>query len=155
MLHKQQFSYGSTGGRRAEASGPLDDSRQYRDADSEEPGMPELNLHLPDKFRTLVELTLSLLREIEWLKDIQELHARGPRQRLSLKNELCRFEIEMIRKALIQTGGHQARAARLLGVKVSTLHEKIKRYGIEPNVSAANDRFASSIDVAADEASPE
>jgi hypothetical protein len=56
---------------------------------------------------------------------------------------------------LIQTGGHQTRAARLLGVKVSTLHEKIKRYGIEPNVSAANDRVVSSIDVAAEEASPE
>jgi DNA-binding NtrC family response regulator len=129
----------------------LDDNRQYRDTDSEVPGMPVLNLHLSSKFRTLVELTLTLLREIEWLKHIQELHARGPRQHLSLKDELCRFEIELIRKALIQTGGHQTRAARLLGVKVSTLHEKIKRYGIEPNVSAEHDAAASSIDVAADD----
>lgn len=152
MLPKQQFSSGSTGGRRAEARGAWDDSQQYRDTDSEESGMPVLNLHLSSKYKTWVELTLTLLREIEWLKDIQELHARTPRQRLSLKDELCRFEIELIRKALSQTGGHQTRAARLLGVKVSTLHEKIKRYGIEPNVSAENDDDASSIDAADDDA---
>lgn len=142
MLHKQQYSSGSTGGRRAETRGALDDSRQYRDTGPDEHGTPVLNLHLSSKYRMLVELTLTLLREIEWLKHIQELHARAPRQRLSLKDELCRFETELIRKALVQTGGHQTRAARLLGVKVSTLHEKIKRYGIEPNASAGNDDAA-------------
>jgi DNA-binding NtrC family response regulator len=134
-----------------EARSVLDDSQQYRGTDSEEPRMPERNLHLSSKFRTLVELTLTLLKEIEWLKDIQELHARNHRPRLSLKDELCRFEIEMIRKALLQTGGHQSRAARLLGVKVSTLHEKIKRYGIDLHMPVENDDAASSLDVSADD----
>jgi DNA-binding NtrC family response regulator len=41
-----------------------------------------------------------------------------------------RFETELIRGALMQTGGRQRRAARLLGVKVPTLHAKMKRYNI-------------------------
>lgn len=40
------------------------------------------------------------------------------------------FEINLIRLALSRTNGHQLRAARLLGLKRSTLHAKIKLYGI-------------------------
>ena len=36
------------------------------------------------------------------------------------------------RQALRQTGGHQTRAARILGVNVTTLSSKIKRYRIDP-----------------------
>ena len=49
---------------------------------------------------------------------------------LSLSERVSRFEAELIRSALIKTGGRQRRAARLLGVKVTTLHAKIKRYRI-------------------------
>jgi DNA-binding NtrC family response regulator len=37
-----------------------------------------------------------------------------------------RFEIDLIRRALEQTGGHQSRAARLLGMNATTLNSKIK-----------------------------
>jgi DNA-binding NtrC family response regulator len=37
-----------------------------------------------------------------------------------------RFEIDLIRRALDQTGGHQSRAARLLGLNATTLNSKIK-----------------------------
>jgi DNA-binding NtrC family response regulator len=50
---------------------------------------------------------------------------------LSLSEQVHRFEAELIRSALIKTGGRQRRAARLLGVKVTTLHTKIKRYRID------------------------
>ena len=50
---------------------------------------------------------------------------------LSLSEQVRRFEAELIRSALIKTGGRQRRAARLLGVKVTTLHTKIKRYHID------------------------
>jgi DNA-binding NtrC family response regulator len=50
---------------------------------------------------------------------------------LSLAEQVRRFEAELIRSALIKTGGRQRRAARLLGVKVTTLHTKIKRYHID------------------------
>ncbi|MFN2454861.1 MAG: sigma-54-dependent transcriptional regulator [Pyrinomonadaceae bacterium] len=45
-------------------------------------------------------------------------------------DEVRRFEIDMIRRALQQTGGHQSRAARLLGMNATTLNSKIKTYNI-------------------------
>jgi DNA-binding NtrC family response regulator len=113
--------------------------------------MQERQPPLTSRFRTLVELTLTLLKEIERLKDMQELQALGHQRRLSLKEELCRLEIEMIRRALIETGGHQSRAARLLGVKVTTLHEKIKRYGIDPDLAVENTDGGTSFEVSDDE----
>ena len=46
-------------------------------------------------------------------------------------DEVRRFEIELIRRALEQTGGHQSRAARLLGMNATTLNSKIKTYNIQ------------------------
>ena len=45
-------------------------------------------------------------------------------------DEVKRFEIDLIRRALDQTGGHQSRAARLLGLNATTLNSKIKTYNI-------------------------
>ncbi len=45
-------------------------------------------------------------------------------------DEVRRFEIDLIRRALEQTGGHQSRAARLLGLNATTLNSKIKTYNI-------------------------
>ncbi|OLE54936.1 MAG: hypothetical protein AUG51_05875 [Acidobacteria bacterium 13_1_20CM_3_53_8] len=45
-------------------------------------------------------------------------------------DEVRRFEIDLIRRALEQTGGHQSRAARLLGMNATTLNSKIKTYNI-------------------------
>ncbi|HEX8177278.1 MAG TPA: sigma-54 dependent transcriptional regulator [Pyrinomonadaceae bacterium] len=47
-------------------------------------------------------------------------------------DEVRRFEIDLIRRALEQTGGHQSRAARLLGMNATTLNSKIKTYNIDP-----------------------
>lgn len=47
--------------------------------------------------------------------------------------EVRRFEVALIQRALKQTGGNQAQAARLLNLKQTTLHEKIKRYDIYPD----------------------
>ena len=55
---------------------------------------------------------------------------------LSLQAMVRRFEAELIRHALMRTGGKQRQAARLLGEKKTTLNAKILRYGIrveEPN----------------------
>ena len=46
--------------------------------------------------------------------------------------EVKRFEIDLLRRALEQTGGHQSRAARLLGLNATTLNSKIKTYNITP-----------------------
>jgi transcriptional regulator with GAF, ATPase, and Fis domain len=46
-------------------------------------------------------------------------------------DEVRRFEIDLIRRALDQTNGHQSRAARLLGMNATTLNSKIKTYNIQ------------------------
>lgn len=70
-------------------------------------------------------LALTLLREVE---NLEEQNTSGA---LDLQSEVHRFEAEMIRSALIRTGGRQRRAARLLGMKTTTLNSKIKRYQLE------------------------
>ena len=53
--------------------------------------------------------------------------ARG----VNFYDEAKKFEIDLIRRALDQTGGHQSRAARLLGLNATTLNSKIKTYNIQ------------------------
>jgi DNA-binding NtrC family response regulator len=65
---------------------------------------------------------------------VESLAAEHPDQKqkvINLADEVRRFEVELIRSSLILTGGRKRRAARLLGVKASTLIAKIKRYNIE------------------------
>jgi len=53
---------------------------------------------------------------------------------INFYDEVRRFETDLIRRALDQTGGHQSRAARLLGLNATTLNSKIKSYNILPRV---------------------
>ena len=71
-------------------------------------------------------LALTLLREIASAESMDEAN-----DTIDLQAEVRRFETELIRSALIHTGGRQRQAARLLGTKVTTLNTKIKRYKIE------------------------
>ncbi|HRI03441.1 MAG TPA: sigma-54 dependent transcriptional regulator [Pyrinomonadaceae bacterium] len=50
---------------------------------------------------------------------------------VSFYDEVKNYEIDLIRRALDQTGGHQSRAARLLGLNATTLNSKIKSYNIQ------------------------
>ncbi|MCS6885686.1 MAG: sigma-54 dependent transcriptional regulator [Acidobacteriota bacterium] len=50
---------------------------------------------------------------------------------ISFYDEVARFEIALIKSALEQTGGHQSRAAKLLGLNATTLNSKIKVYNIK------------------------
>jgi DNA-binding NtrC family response regulator len=83
--------------------------------------------NLEGRINSLKVLALTLLREVEYL---EEHDANDPSGVLNLQDEVHRFEAEMIRSALIRTGGRQRRAARLLGMKTTTLNSKIKRYQI-------------------------
>ena len=49
---------------------------------------------------------------------------------LDLRSRVLAFERRLIEAALAETGGNQRRAARLLGILPTTLHEKIKRLGV-------------------------
>jgi DNA-binding NtrC family response regulator len=47
-----------------------------------------------------------------------------------LRSQVLAYERELIAAALAETSGNQRRAARLLGILPTTLHEKIKRFGL-------------------------
>lgn len=51
-------------------------------------------------------------------------------QGLTFYDEVKKFEIDLIQRALEQTSGHQSRAARLLGLNATTLNSKIKSYNL-------------------------
>lgn len=78
---------------------------------------------------SLREAALTVLREVETLTNRQPAREG----KFGLQEELQRYEIELIKNALQRTRGNQRRAAQLLGVKVTTLNCKIKRFGIVTN----------------------
>ena len=80
---------------------------------------------LDNRIETLKEAALTLLGNLESLRSARLGRAEGS---VRLCDEVKRFEIDLIRSALERTGGNQVRAARLLGVKPTTLNAKLKRY---------------------------
>lgn len=75
----------------------------------------------------LRELTFQLLRKME---SIGEVHTPDIESGVDFYDEVSRFEVDLIKRALVRTGGHQRRAARLLNLRVTTLNSKIKHYNI-------------------------
>ncbi len=72
------------------------------------------------------ELAFKMMAETDGVSNNIDL-AHG----VSFYDEVKKFEIDLIRRALEQTGGHQSRAARLLGLNATTLNSKIKSYNIQ------------------------
>ena len=83
-----------------------------------------------NRIETLWEVATKLLSELDSLRSAQVGRVEGS---VRLYDEVQRFEIGLIRSALDRTGGSQIRAARLLGVKPTTLSAKLKRYGLTTN----------------------
>ena len=74
-------------------------------------------------------LKQQLLDEVESLAISRPVDIkRGAR----FSDEVRQFEVTLIRTALGRTSGSQIRAAKLLGLKPTTLNAKIKRYNIAP-----------------------
>lgn len=80
------------------------------------------------RIASLKVLALTLLQQVELL---EKQIAVDNVTELNLQKEVHGFEAAIIRSALAKTGGRQRRAARLLGVKVTTLNTKIKRHNIK------------------------
>src|ERR1043165_4937387 len=79
------------------------------------------------RLNTLRETVLQLLEEVESLAISKPVDIkRGAR----FSDEVRQFEVSLTRTALGRTSGSQTRAAKLLGLKPTTLNAKIKRYGI-------------------------
>ena len=82
------------------------------------------------KLVALKDVALLLVEEIEALDYVRSVNiSRG----ISLPEELRQFEVHLIQSALERTGGHQTRAAQLLGINLTTLHNKLKRLNISPD----------------------
>lgn len=81
-----------------------------------------------DRIDALKILIRSLWDQLDYLT---EPTASSDEIDLSLQAMVRRFEAELIRQALLRTGGKQRQAARLLGEKKTTLNAKITRYGIK------------------------
>jgi DNA-binding protein Fis len=79
------------------------------------------------KITTVKQLAIRLLREVQ---SIREVEVRSLGTGVDFYEEVSRFEIDLIKCALLQTAGHQRQAARLLNLKVTTLNSKIKHYNI-------------------------
>ena len=75
---------------------------------------------------------LQVLRTTEYLSTETRAFSKGPiDRRVDLSEEVQRLETALIKTALVAAGGNQAHAAKLLGLKYTTLSAKIKRYKIE------------------------
>lgn len=86
--------------------------------------------NMNEKLDSLRELTTSLLEEVKSLGSPKKVEFQD---RINFNEEVKRFEIYLIERALNRTGGSQLRAARILNLKHTTLHSKIKRYHIPAN----------------------
>lgn len=83
------------------------------------------------KLDVLKEIAFALVEEIESLEAVRTVNLR---RGINLPDEMRHFEIHLIQSALERTGGHQTRAAQLLGINLTTLHNKLKRLEISPNI---------------------
>ncbi|MDT4952140.1 MAG: hypothetical protein QOJ02_278 [Acidobacteriota bacterium] len=92
-----------------------------------------------NRVRGLKDLVYALMKEVQGLEhdDLlskltaqREVHSLDIEQGISFDDVVRQFETNIIKQALMITGGNQARAARLLGIKANTLNYKIKLYNI-------------------------
>lgn len=76
---------------------------------------------------------MALLREAAAAPDPSTLSPTStlPPQGIDLRGHIANIELDLIRAALAQTGGVVAHAAPLLGLRRTTLVEKLRKYGIE------------------------
>lgn len=91
-----------------------------------------------DRIQRVVDLADALLTEAETLARDKAFTEEATRLKpldilggISFYDEVQRFETHLIKMALAETGGNQAKAARLLGIKATTLNSKIKLFNIE------------------------
>ena len=98
-------------------------------------GLPSRSEGAPQRLERIREMATVLLDEAASLEREASLaEASAAPNKLDLNSgidffeEVRRFEMRLISRALELTGGNQARAARMLGLGTTTLNYKIKAY---------------------------
>ena len=103
------------------------------------------NVSTQSEERSARERTLETLKElVQTLSVAVDVLSTQERpaldEAIDFYEEVRRFEIGLIQRALRATRGNQARAARLLGLNQPTLHGKIKQYQIYPDTLLFRER---------------
>lgn len=100
-------------------------------------GLPSRKAATGERVSKIRDLATALLDEAESLDHDNALaEVSATFENLSLTSrvdffeEVRRFEMKLISRALELSGGNQARAARLLGLGTTTLNYKVKAYQI-------------------------
>lgn len=98
---------------------------------------------LPDKFQTdavraeTAKLSEEVLAQTQPIQQYQlETEPRLPRDGLDLKEHLSNLEVGYIRQALDDANGIVAQAAKRLGMRRTTLVEKLRKYGLQRSGNA-------------------
>lgn len=86
-----------------------------------------------NRIEVLIETILALLEEVKALRAAPSPEIKDG---LNFYREVEAFEVCLIQRALEATNGNQAQAARLLGLRLTTLNTMIKRYKISISVHA-------------------
>lgn len=83
---------------------------------------------------------LKRLSRLLWfdVQKLESLFCLDVKKTINFFDEVRRFEINLIKTALFQTGGSQRRSAALLGISTSNLNNKIKHYRIVVSNSKEN-----------------
>jgi len=97
-----------------------------------------------NKLEALKVLANSILIEVASLAQNTDVTTQV---NVDLTGEVQRYEADLIRCALTRTGGRQRRAAALLGIKPTTLHEKMKRYGMIQPVADVESQFNDDVEL--------
>lgn len=110
-------------------------------SNSTQPGTTPLRIaERPSQSRVqrLLDLAFNLLKEAEVLardktfaEESIRVQSLNFNEGIDFYNEVQRFEVGLIKRALEETAGNQARAAKLLHIKPTTLNSKIKLYQIQ------------------------
>jgi DNA-binding protein Fis len=90
------------------------------------------------RVKRLVDLASSVMREVQILARDEVFAEESTKPQdldvaagVDFYGEVKRFETALIKLALGEAEGNQARAAKLLGLRATTLNSKIKLYNIE------------------------
>jgi DNA-binding NtrC family response regulator len=80
----------------------------------------------------LKSLSKLLVHEIESLAELAiSRPGISPGVTQDLNDSVQRYEVALICNALMEANGNQSKAAKQLGIKTTTLHAKVRRYGLD------------------------
>jgi len=91
------------------------------------------------RFNQASELISELLQALSAAAEALETESESQFQDTDFYEAVRCYEIALIQRALRSTRGNQAKAARLLHLKQTTLHGKIKQYKIHYSVNVGHE----------------